>query len=105
MSTWLPMLILTCLSFSQPALRSRTLHPQKQNPTRVEAFSPSQIPHELRLKSVKRLSKFTDLLLLFRPRQENHHLPPFLGIFSFTIFSTVAWGREQNGTQTNTKQQ
>lgn len=37
--------LLTCLSFSQPALQSRTLHHQKQNPTRVEAFSPNQIPH------------------------------------------------------------
>lgn len=32
----------------------------------------------------------TDLVLLFLPRQENHHLPPFLGIFSFMMFSTEA---------------
>lgn len=39
-------------------------------------------------------------MLLFLPRQENHHLPPFLGIFSFMMFSTAAWSHKKNHTTT-----
>lgn len=35
----------------------------------------------------------TDLELLFLPRHENHHRPPFLGIFSFIMFSNAAWSK------------
>lgn len=44
---------------------------------------------------VRSTGQITDLALLFLPRQENHHLPPFLGIFSFMMFSTAAWSRAQ----------
>lgn len=37
--------------------------------------------------------KHTDLELSFLPRHENHQRPPFLGIFSFMMFSTVAWSK------------
>lgn len=40
---------------------------------------------------MSREEKRTDFTL-FLPLQENHHLPPFLGIFSFMMFSNVAWG-------------
>lgn len=46
----------------------------------------------------------TDLALLFRLRQENHQRPPFFGIFSFMMSSTVAWGRDaQNPKQQHNK--
>lgn len=46
--------------------------------------------------NIKCTGEITDLLLLFLPRQENHHLPPFLGIFSFMMLSTAAWSRAQS---------
>lgn len=73
-------------------IRSRFLQEQKH------FFFPKSDFSKAEIRSVKRIGKFTDLLLLFLPRQ-NHHLPPFLGIFSFMIFSTAAWGREQNRAQ------
>lgn len=35
-------------------------------------------------------SKLTSLIVVFLPLHENHHLPPFLGILSLMIDSTVA---------------
>lgn len=45
--------------------------------------------HDKNLQNVK----LTDLDALFLPLQENHHLPPFFGIFSFMMLSTAAWSR------------
>lgn len=47
--------------------------------------------HEQQLQYLK--WKHTDLELLFLPRHENHQRPPFLGIFSFTMFSNAAWSK------------
>lgn len=37
------------------------------------------------------ISEPTDLMSVFLLPQENHHRPPFFGIFSFIMFSTEAW--------------
>lgn len=85
----------TCLTFSLAAPLSRTHRTQRLSPT-GEALPVNHINSTTDNNAGKiyeaglgPLYKFTALLALFLPRQENHHLPPFLGIFSFMMFSTA----------------
>lgn len=93
---------LTCLSSSQPALWSNTPRVQRPHPRRdahLIFFTPltyMTIDTESNDPNIEGTGEITDLLLLFLPRQENHHLPPFLGIFSFMMLSTAAWSRAQS---------
>ena len=64
-------------------LLSVTLKPEDKCPC------PNPTLAELSRNSLLRAG-LTSLIVVFLPRHENHHLPPFLGILSLMIDSTVA---------------